>query len=86
MRSSKCLGIAFAALTVGFASPLLDSAQAQIAAFLPNKDAVPISKAMAIDGDWRINTIGKVIRIEGGRAYAVEVGSMRLFCKSSPIW
>jgi hypothetical protein len=44
-----------------------------IPAFLPMADSVPRSEAAAdIDGIWRISTIGKDIRIEGGRAYAVD--------------
>lgn len=50
----------------------VEAAHAQVPAMLPNKDAVPATEAMPIDGDWRVNTIGKIIRIEGGRAYAVE--------------
>ncbi|MEP5938278.1 MAG: MAC/perforin domain-containing protein [Erythrobacter sp.] len=66
--------LAFAAVTMiaGPAIAPVEPAQAQVPAMLPNKDAVPTAEAMAIDGDWRVNTIGKVIRIEGGRAYAVE--------------
>ncbi len=44
-----------------------------IPAFLPMADTVPRSNASAaIDGVWRISTIGKNIRIEGGRAYAID--------------
>lgn len=44
----------------------------QMDAFLPSREAVPEGPAMAIDGDYTISTIGKRIRFEGGRAYAVE--------------
>lgn len=44
----------------------------QISAFLPMADSVPRSETLDIDGVWRVNTIGKRIRIEGGRAYAVD--------------
>lgn len=44
----------------------------QIPAFLPMADNVPRSQSLDIDGVWRINTIGKRIRIEDGRAYAVD--------------
>lgn len=44
----------------------------QIPAFLPMAMDVPISKRMPIDGEWMINDIRKRIRIEGGRAYAVD--------------
>jgi hypothetical protein len=50
----------------------VEPASAQIPALLPDKDAVEQTEAMDIDGDWRVNTINKVIRIERGRAYAVE--------------
>ncbi len=47
--------------------------KAQLAdAFLPYKDAVPTSNTQPIDGVWTIPSIGKRIRIEGGRAYAVD--------------
>lgn len=44
----------------------------QIPAFLPMADSVARSEPLDIDGVWRVNTIGKRIRIEGGRAYAVD--------------
>ena len=44
----------------------------QMNAFLPNKAAVVASEPTAIDGIWTISSIGKKIRIEGGRAYAVD--------------
>ncbi|MEM9570541.1 MAG: hypothetical protein AAF996_03685 [Pseudomonadota bacterium] len=44
----------------------------QFQAFLPNKAAVPATEEMAIDGVWTISTIGKKIRIDQGRAYAVD--------------
>ena len=64
--------LAAASMMAGTALTPVEPVQAQIPAFLPNKDAVPQTQAMAIDGDWRVNTINKVIRIERGRAYAVE--------------
>lgn len=45
---------------------------AEIPAFLPLASDVPISKKLPIDGEWMINNIRKRIRIEGGRAYAVD--------------
>lgn len=50
----------------------------QIPAFLPMADSVPRSQPLDIDGTWRVNTIDKRIRIEGGRAYAVD-GWLHLF-------
>jgi len=44
----------------------------QFQAFLPNKAAVPAVQAMDIDGVWTISTIGKRIKIDRGRAYAVD--------------
>lgn len=44
----------------------------QIPAFLPTVDQVTASQAMPLDGTWLINTIRKKIRIEAGRAYAVD--------------
>lgn len=66
--------VALTAATIMVASALtpVEPASAQIPAFLPNKEAVPAREPMEIDGDWQVNTIGKVIRIDRGRAYAVE--------------
>ena len=44
----------------------------QIPAFLPTVDQVPASQAMPLDGTWLISSIRKKIRIEAGRAYAVD--------------
>jgi len=44
----------------------------EIPAFLPMASAVPMTEASPIDGTWTITSIGKRIRIEGGRAYAVD--------------
>lgn len=44
----------------------------QIPAFLPSMVDVPATESLPIDGEWVINTIKKRIRIEGGRAYAVD--------------
>ncbi len=49
-----------------------------IRAFLPMADSVPRTEATDIDGVWRVSTISKNIRIEGGRAYAVD-GWLHLF-------
>lgn len=45
---------------------------AQIPAFLPMSTAVPMTEKLPIDGEWIISTIGKRIRIEAGRAYAID--------------
>ena len=44
----------------------------EIPAFLPMAHTVPASTPMSIDGVWRITSMGKRIRIEGGRAYAID--------------
>jgi len=44
----------------------------EIPAFLPMASAVPKAEASPIDGTWTVTSIGKRIRIEGGRAYAVD--------------
>jgi hypothetical protein len=44
----------------------------QIPAFLPTVDQVAATQPMPLDGTWLINTIRKKIRIEAGRAYAVD--------------
>lgn len=44
----------------------------QIPAFLPFMTNVPMTAPLPIDGEWMIDVIRKRIRIEGGRAYAVD--------------
>ena len=44
----------------------------QIPAFLPDKYSVPETEPLPIDGVWMISSIGKRIRIENGRAYALD--------------
>lgn len=44
----------------------------QIPAFLPMANDVPMAESLPIDGEWKINQIGKRIRIKGGRAYALD--------------
>ena len=44
----------------------------QIDAFLPDKYSVEETEALPIDGVWMISSINKKIRIERGRAYAVD--------------
>lgn len=44
----------------------------QIPAFLPDKNSVPETEPLPIDGVWMISSIGKRIRIDRGRAYAVD--------------
>ena len=44
----------------------------QIPAFLPMMHSVPQTKPQPIDGEWIISSLGKRIRIQAGRAFAVD--------------
>ncbi|WP_405231018.1 hypothetical protein [Lentisalinibacter salinarum] len=69
-NTGLCAAMLFAALT---APVLAQTPQIpQIPAFLPTADQVPATQPMPLDGTWLVNTIRKKIRIEGGRAYAVD--------------
>ena len=72
MLKKGLIAIAAATMMAGTALTPVEPVHAQIPAFLPDKAAVPAGQPMEIDGDWRVDTIGKVIRIDRGRAYAVE--------------
>ena len=50
----------------------------QVKAFLPNITEVRPGEVTAIDGLWKISTINKLIRIDRGRAYAID-GWVHLF-------
>ena len=63
---------------------LAAQASAQMPAKLPYKDAVPAGATLAIDGDWNISTINKRIRIEGGRAYAIDTWVHALLWRVQP--
>ncbi|MGA0033816.1 MAG: hypothetical protein ACO3HA_10855 [Burkholderiales bacterium] len=56
----------------GIMLPLDRKAAAQTPANLPMVEQVPAAAPQAVDGTWIINTIQKKIRIEGGRAWALE--------------
>lgn len=56
----------------------------QTGAFLPNKSAVTPGAQMDIDGTYRISTIGKRIRIDRGRAYAVDPWTHAMTLKIQP--
>lgn len=81
-RSSAIAGAAALVVTALLTSPASaqDVTQAiadaagipQIDAFLPDKYSVEESDALPIDGVWMISSIKKKIRIERGRAYAVD--------------
>jgi len=53
-----------------------------IPAVLPDKDVVARNTVTPVDGVWRINTLGKRVRIEAGRVYAVDpwlhLGTMQI--------
>lgn len=63
-------------------SPLF--AQNQVRALLPMVGDVAPSGSMSLDGIWTINTINKKIRIESGRAYAVDSWLHLFFLKIEP--
>ena len=57
----------------GVVDSALDAAGVpKVAAFLPSQYDVARTEPLPIDGVWRVNTIGKKIRIEQGRAYALD--------------
>lgn len=56
----------------------------QMNAFLPNKATVAATERMDIDGVYMISTIGKAIRIDRGRAYAVDSWLHMLTLKVQP--
>ncbi len=59
-------------LSASFTSAHAQGQVPQVPAFLPNETDVPMGQKLPIDGDWIISTIHKRIRIEGGRAYALD--------------
>jgi len=59
-------------LSLGLAGTAHAQGIPTIPAFLPTQAAVPAGQAMPIDGEWTISALGKRIRFEGGRAYAVD--------------
>ncbi len=44
----------------------------QIPAFLPMANTVPTTSPLPIDGEWMITSIGKRVRVQAGRAYALD--------------
>ena len=57
----------------------------QIPAFLPFMTSVPMTEPLPIDGEWMIDSIRKRIRIEGGRAYAVDSWLHLFVLKNEPL-
>lgn len=57
----------------------------QLGAFLPHVTTVPpTADASPIDGYWTVDAIGKRIRVERGRAYAVDGWNHALFLRVQP--
>jgi len=56
----------------------------EIGAFLPNVVDVAPSEAMPIDGLWKISSISKLIRIDRGRAYAIDGWNHMIILKIKP--
>ncbi len=55
-----------------FSLCLIASSCAVTPALLPTADSVPASEPTAIDGVWRLSVNNARVRIQGGRAYAVD--------------
>jgi len=80
VRMASGLAVTLCAVALASSATAQDIGQAianasgvpQIPAFLPDKYSVPASEPMPIDGLWMVSTIRKKIRIEQGRAYAVD--------------
>jgi hypothetical protein len=77
MRISTCIVLVLLLCAAG-------QAHAQMPAALPYKEAVPMGEALGIDGDWKISIINKRIRIEGGRAYAIDSWVHALLWRVNP--
>ncbi len=78
-----CLGLLMPAVSSAQVNPL--GQIPQIPAFLPLYTDVPAAERMPIDGEWMVNTIRKRIRIEAGRAYAVDSWLHMLVLKIEPM-
>ncbi|MEE4279061.1 MAG: hypothetical protein V2I82_11395 [Halieaceae bacterium] len=57
----------------------------QIPAFLPMMSDVPTTQPLSIDGEWMISSIKKRIRIDSGRAYAVDPWTHLFVLKIEPM-
>ena len=75
--TSALLGLSLLAPVTASASGLPQGIP-QIPAFLPYSDQVAATQPMPLDGTWLISANRKKIRIEGGRAYAMD-GWLHLF-------
>lgn len=56
----------------------------QMDAFLPYETQVPVTEALPIDGDYTISTLGKKIRIDRGRGYALDPWTHAMTLKIRP--
>ena len=56
----------------------------QIPAFLPMANTVPPGKVTPIDGEWVISSLSKRIRIQAGRAFAVDPWTHMFVLKIQP--
>ena len=72
---SFCCGLAIFVASTG---------HAVIPGMLPNKNDVPQTERSAIDGDWLISLNNKRIRIEQGRAYALDTWQHALIWTIQP--
>jgi len=76
----RMLGPLLVLASLGMASPSWAQTQQipQIGALLPSVVDVPPADPLAIDGLWKISANDKLIRIDRGRAYAID-GWVHLF-------
>jgi len=56
----------------------------QMDAFLPYESQVPPTQALPIDGDYTISTLGKRVRIDRGRSYALDPWTHAMTLKIRP--
>ncbi len=80
--------LAMVAMIIGFSVPNVHANPTgipEIPAFLPMAADVPMTDKLPIDGEWMINEIRKRIRIERGRAYAVDSWLHMFVLKIGPL-
>ncbi len=80
--------LAMIAMIIGFSVPNVQANPTgipEIPAFLPMAADVPMTDKLPIDGEWMINEIRKRIRIERGRAYAVDSWLHMFVLKIGPL-
>lgn len=84
------LQVAIIVITALFALGITGAARAQtmqmpeVNAFLPSVVEVAPSDPAMIDGLWKISSIGKLIRIDRGRAYAIDGWTHMFILKIRP--